>query len=286
MIDYAFYNGKITTYDEASIPLCDRSVFFGDAVYDVMVGYRETVCQQDKHLDRLFENAKRIFLPLSFDKRYIVGVISDLIRQANPTGKFTLYVQLSRSAKRRSHVYDRTSDVNTLITLCAAQTRTKSQISLVSCKDIRYEMCDVKTVNLLPAVLAANYAESQGADEAVFIRDGRVTECSHSNIFILKADRLYTHPADKYILNGIMRRNLIELAEGLGIVTVQTAFSLDELKSADEVFVTSTTAFAKRCVKIDGMPLPMRRHNLANKLIFILQNSFFNTNIQRNKRSN
>ena len=146
----------------------------------------------------------------------------------------------------------------------------KNEIALVSFEDFRYGMCNVKTLNLLPNVLAANYADRNGADEAVFVRDSIVTECSHSNLFILKWNRLYTHPANI----------LICVAKDLGIKTFESFFTLDEVKEADEVFVTSTTSFVKRCTNLDGLPLPMRCQNIANLLKNSLEKRYFDINKQ------
>lgn len=275
MIDYAFYNGKFSTYDEASVPLHDRSIFFGDGVYDVILGYNGSLFQLREHLDRFFVNANAVSIPVNFDKDYIENIISELISKSKPEGRFTVYIQLSRSSLRRSHVYDNTNDSKLLITVCASADSGKNEIALVSCEDIRYKMCNIKTINLLPSVMAANYANSHEADEAVFVRNGIVTECSHSNLFILKNGVLFTHPADKYILNGIMRQNFIKLAEDIRIPTAEKEFTLDSLKNADEVFITSTTAFAKRCVSLDGVSLPLRQQNVAKRLTSMLKKRFF-----------
>ncbi len=278
MTDYTFYNGKITTYDSASVPLYDRSLFFGEGVYDVILGQGERLFQLEEHLDRLFNNANALSIPHNYSKAGVEEIITALISSAKPDGCFTVYIQMSRSSCRRCHVHTEADGANLLITVCAFNDNGKYEISLVSCEDVRYKLCNIKTVNLLPSVMAANYARSRGADEAVFVRDGIVTECSHSNLFILSDGILITHPADEYILNGIMRQNLLRTAEELGIPTAEEKFTLEQIKCADEVFVTSTTAFAKRCLKLDGIPLPQRQPESAKKLTSILKESFFKQN--------
>ena len=278
MTDYTFYNGKITTYDSASVPLYDRSLLFGEGVSDLILGQGERLFQPEEHLARLFSNANALSIPYNYSKSGVEEIISRLISKSKPEGRFTVYIQMSRSSRRRSHLHTDADGANLLITVCAFNDIGKDEISLLSCEDIRYKLCNIKTVNLLPSVMAAIYARSRGADEAVFVRDGIVTECSHSNLFILSGGILITHPADEYILNGIMRQNFIRTAKELGIPTAEEKFTLAQVKCADEVFVTSTTAFAKRCLKLDGIPLPKRQPESAQKLTSVLKERFFKQN--------
>ena len=128
-------------------------------------------------------------------------------------------------------------------------------LSLVTYPDARYGLCHIKSVNLLPNVLAASHAEKKGADEAIFVDGNTVRECSHSNISILAGDTLITHPLDRHILPGIMRGELIRHARLLGLRVLENAFTVSEAMASDGVFVTSTT---KRCAladKIDSLPL-------------------------------
>jgi D-alanine transaminase len=145
---------------------------------------------------------------------------------------------------------------------------------LVTVEDTRYALCHIKTVNLLPNVLASTYAEEVGADEAIFVKDGVVRECSHSNIAILSGGVLLTHPLDCHILPGIMRGALLEMAKRMGIVVEERAFSSDALFRAEGVFVTSTTRRVALANSIDGIELAPPS-SLAKQLHFLFNRDFF-----------
>lgn len=265
-MDFSYYNGTYGTYDRTTVSLSDRAIFFGDGVYDCMVGKNGKIYQLDEHLNRLFKNTKIINLDFNFSKNGIAKIINELIKLSGYKC-YTVYIQVSRSGKRRKHFLPEYNTPNLLITITERVDPTASSlITLMSTEDIRYSMCHVKTLNLLPSVLAASQAELRGYDEAVFLRDGIVTECSHSNISIIKSSVLYTHPLNNFILPGITRANLIKKAKSLGIDVIESTFGYQELIDADEVIVTSTTAFARRVKKIDENAVFCRAQELANAL--------------------
>ena len=200
----AFYNGSFADEREIYIPLSDRCVYFGDGIYDACIGCGKRLFLFERHAERFFNNAKRLSIrcPYSADEiREIINTISEGIK-----GTFFVYVQLSRRGGERAHTFDEDSYGNLLVTVKPAELPAQdTRLRLVTVPDVRYEMCDVKTLNLLPSVLAAQFARRSGADEAVFIRGKSVTECSHSNVHIVRDGRLITHPADNHILPGIER---------------------------------------------------------------------------------
>ena len=126
---------------------------------------------------------------------------------------------------------------------------------LVSTEDIRAKMCNIKTLNLIPNVLAKQKAVEHGCQETVMHRGSRVTECSHSNISILKDGILRTAPTDELILPGITRKYLLELAEDIGIPVDETPFTMTELMNADEVILTGTSMLCMRAISIDDIPV-------------------------------
>ncbi len=250
-MNYAFYNGEYAPRDELKIPLFDRSIFFGDGVYDCMIGGKRGVYQLDKHLARLQKNAKLLYLDFGYSYNQLNDVINTLIRLSR-LERYIVYIQVSRYAKERRHYCIDFTRCNLLITITEAQLDYDERpISLLSLEDIRYKMCNIKTLNLLPSVLASRHAESAGYDEAVLIRDGIVTECAHSNISIIKNGSLYTHPLTRDILPGITRENLLGECRKMNIPVYERCFGYEELICADEIIVTSTTHFARRVEKID-----------------------------------
>ena len=254
MTDYAFYNGIFTPYDACVIPLSDRSIFFGDAVYDVIIGRNGIPYQLDLHLARLLENADKIGLIDIPTREAIIDAISKLI-DLSQADQFMLYVQLSGNETRRKHLRD-DDGVNLLITICATDIPERLQsVRAMTMMDKRYGYCNLKTTNLLPAVFSMNDAYNSGAELAIFHKRGYVTECSSANISIIKDGQLITHPLDSAILPGISEKNLVRICNDLGIGHICRRFKKHELFLADAVLITSTTKFVKVCSSIDNVDL-------------------------------
>ena len=126
-------------------------------------------------------------------------------------------------------------------------------MKVITMEDTRFLHCNMKTLNLLPTVLASQKAVAAGADEAVFLRDGWVTECAHSNISILRSDGiLQTAPADRFILAGVARAHLLSRCRSMGIFVEETPFSLEEMISADEILVTASGTLCRAVGWVDG----------------------------------
>ena len=278
MRDYAFYNGVFTPYDACVIPLSDRSIFFGDAVYDVILGRNGIPYQLDEHLDRLMENARRIGLDDIPARATVKEAISSVI-ELSEADCFMLYIQLSGNERRRKHLRD-CGDVNLLITITAAEIPERLEtVSAITMQDNRYGYCNLKTTNLLPAVLSMSEASLSGADLAIFHKNGLVTECSAANVSIIKNGELVTHPLDTSILPGISERNLIRVCSELGIPHLSRKFTVSEMLESDAVLITSTTKFVKVCDRIDGVEL-RRGCDALTKEIFRMMSEDFVKNTQ------
>ena len=265
MKEYAYYNGIFTPYDACCIPISDRSIFFGDAVYDVVIGRNGVPYQLDAHIERLMKNARRIGL-VNMPKNDELKAVASEIIGLSESDIFTLYMQLSGNGARRSHTRS-TGEVNVLMTVTEAEIpRELGYVSAITKADERHGYCDVKTTNLFPAVLSVADAELQGADTAIFHKGGLVTECSAANISILKNGELITHPLDNTILPGISQENMKRTCGNIGVkVTVRT-FTAEEMLSADAVLVTSTTKLVKICNRIDGRDLVCRDFDTVLKI--------------------
>ena len=273
MRDYAFYNGVFTPYDACVIPLSDRSIFFGDAVYDVILGRNGIPYQLDEHLDRLLKNARQIGLDDIPQRATVKEAISSVI-ELSEADCFMLYVQLSGNERRRKHLRD-CGDVNLLITITAADIPERIEtVSAITMQDNRYGYCNLKTTNLLPAVLSMSEASRAGADFAIFHKNGLVTECSAANVSIIKNGGLITHPLDTSILPGISERNLIRVCSELGIPHSRREFSVCELFEADAVLITSTTKLVKVCDRLDGVSLRCERDGLTQEIFRLMAEDF------------
>jgi D-alanine transaminase len=147
-------------------------------------------------------------------------------------------------------------------------------VDAVSFEDLRFGYCNVKTLNLMPNVLAAQNAADNGGQEAVFVRDGYVTESAHSNIHILKDGVLITHPADNHILPGIARKHLIAMCGSLGIPVEERLYTLGDLMDADEVLISASSTFAIRVAHVDGQPVGGKDLMTYSRLRTALQQEF------------
>ena len=246
-----YYNGTVGSLDEMTIPLNDRASFFGDGVYDAGPVRNRHIFALDEHVDRFFNSAKLIDIELPLSKDALKTVLRDLVQKTESPDLF-LYYQVTRGTGIRKHVYPE-GKANLWITCTPATIRDGMEpVKLITYPDKRFLYCHVKTLNLIPSVLASEAAAKAGAQEAVFYRDeNHVTECAHSNVHILKDGTLITHPTDEYILPGIARRHLINACQVLQIPVHERIFSLDELFHADEVIVTSSSNLCLHTNMID-----------------------------------
>ena len=253
-MEFAYYNGCFGRREEIYVPLSDRALFFGDGVYDAAVGKNGKIFLREEHNDRLYTNAKKLKITPYVGREELNKILDEVILRSGLTEYF-IYVQFSRSKVLRVHSAVG-AGANLLVTVSPwSLPSPQKHLALITAEDLRYLYCDIKTVNLLPAVLASTRAEEFGADEAVFHRGETVTECAHSNISILKDGTLITHPESPLILPGITRRALIRAAGSLGIPVSERPFTLAELYSADEVLVSSTTKLVLSAKSIDGKPV-------------------------------
>lgn len=272
----AYYNGTFSDFSDVKLPLTDRSIFFGDGIYDAAIGKNGNIYLEKEHIDRFFANSFLTDIPVGMSKAELSSLLHELIQKSG-LKQYFIYFQLSRYSEARTHHYLDTEKSNLLITIRPHSFSSESTtLSLITENDIRYRMCNIKTLNLLPAVLASKKAFKASCDEAVFIRDGVVTECAHSNIFIIKDGILKTHPADELILPGITRARMLYYCKKLEIPFEETAFTLNEMLDSEAVIVTSTTKLAMEASKIDGKTVGIKEFPLAKKIISALKNDFSN----------
>lgn len=273
MEGYAYYNGKIGLCDEITIPLTDRLIYFGDGVYDVIAGHHKRLFLEDEHIERFFSNMEFLRIQPPGEKGEIKEIIHKLTKRSGYES-YLVYVSASRNAPQRMHSFLCSDRTNLLIIIREFEMATSGALDLTVTEDNRYKFCNIKTTNLLPSVLASTLAEKKGCDEAVFVRDGIVTECSHSNIFIAKGDNLITHPATNLILSGIIRGFVIKNAAELGAEVIEKEFSIEDLYNADEVLVTSTTKLICEARTVDRIAVGGKNPSLVQRLKTYILNSY------------
>lgn len=262
-----YYNGKYAEIDEMTIPMNDRVCWFGDGVYDATCAGNYVIFNLEEHIDRFYNSAKLLSIRIPMDKRELADLLTDLVRKLDSPDQF-VYWQVTRGTAPRNHAFPE-GPANLWVTCRPAGIgdMEHARLKLITVEDTRFLHCNIKTLNLLPSVMAAQKTAEAGADEAVFYRPGnRVTECAHSNVHMIKDGVFRTAPTDNLILPGIARAHLIKMSRKLGIPVAEEPFTLDELMAADEVIVSSSSNFCMQAVEIDGKPVGGRAPELLHAL--------------------
>ena len=252
MINLGYYNGSYGPLEEMTVPMNDRVAWFGDGVYDAGPCRNYKIFAIDEHVDRFFRNAAALEIQMPMTKEDLKETLNTLVAKMDSPDLF-VYYQVTRGTGIRKHVFTEGAG-NLWITLTPASISDgREPIQLITTEDTRFFHCNIKTLNLIPSVIASQRAKEAGCAEAVFYRPGgRVTECAHSNVHILKDGVLFTAPTDNLILPGIARAHLLRACKALGVPYREEAFYLDDLYGADEIIVTSSSNLCLRADQIDG----------------------------------
>lgn len=247
-----YYNGEYGELDKMRIPMNDRVCFFGDGVYDAAYSRNYKIFALDEHVDRFFNSARLLDIRVPVGKEELKAELSDMLSKCDCGNNF-VYWQATRGTQIRSHAYEEDTRANLWITIKPCDiVDMREKIKLITAEDTRFLHCNIKTLNLIPSVMASQAAKRAGAHETVFHRGDTVTECAHSNIHILKDGALITHPTDCHILAGVARAHLIAMCGRLGVKVCEIPFSVEEMRNADEVIVTSAGSLCLQACEIDG----------------------------------
>lgn len=266
MTRIGYFNGVIGDLDTMQIPLCDRSVFYGDAIYDAVLVLDRKCFTLDLHLDRLYNSCAMTQIQFQMSREELEGEIAKLL-EVTPMGQAMLYIQVTRGAAPRKHEFPANAKPNLIMYTAPIQLPPKDKrATLASVEDLRFQYCNIKTTNLMPNVFAAQKATSLGATEALFHRGERVTEAAHSSILMLKDGALVVPPLDELILPGITRAVTVKLCEDNGIPVITRVFTVEELMDADEIILCSTTKNVIFVYEIDGKEVAGKDRALAQKI--------------------
>lgn len=257
---YAYVNGRYVDHREASVHIEDRGYQLADGVYEV-VGIRDgRLIDEGPHLDRLDRSLRELRIAWPVSRATLSFVIRELMRR-NRLRDGLVYMQVTRGVALRDHAFP-TVPVKPALVLTTKNAKRLdidpgAGIAVKSAPDIRWERCDIKTVGLLPNVLAKQAARENGAYEAWLVdHEGNVTEGASTNAWIVTdGNELITRQTDNGILAGITRQTLKSIASKLQLKLVERPFTLAEAKKAKEAFITSATSFVTPVVKIDGQPV-------------------------------
>ena len=261
-----YYNGRFDEADQMMVPMNDRVSYFGDGVYDAGPCRNYHIFALDEHVDRFFGNAAKLEIRMPITKEELKKLLSELVLKLDSPDLF-VYYQVTRGTGMRNHVFTEGPGNLWIMMKPASISDGTKPIRLITTEDTRFFHCDIKTLNLIPSVMASEKAKRAGADECIFYRPGgRVTECAHSNVHILKGGELWTAPTDNLILPGIARKHLIKACKAMDVTVREEAYSLDTLMEADEVLVTSSSNLCLRAIEVDGKPVGGKDTDTYEKL--------------------
>ncbi|MBS4021594.1 MAG: D-amino acid aminotransferase [Dethiobacter sp.] len=253
-----FLNGEFLPAEKAWLNVEDRGTLFGDGVYEYIIAYNGKLFQADEHLDRLWRSAGEIEIPMPYSRDEIKNAMKALVgdSKAEEAG---LYIELTRGSGPRIHHFPDAMIPNFFIVYRELQPLEPSVcndgIGVLLLPDQRWKRCDIKTLNLLPNVLAKQKAIKSGFYDAILYGELGVTEATSNSVLTVLDGVLTTAPLGPWILPGVTRKTVLELAREDGIPVSERFFTPQELKQAQEVMITGTRCGIAPVVAIDKNPV-------------------------------
>lgn len=258
-----YLDGQFLPKEQAKVSVDDRGFLFGDGVYEVTRAVGGKLFEEEGHWARLQNGLRELELDASHvDRGRIREIYEHLLREnglAEPDSDATVYLQITRGCAPRSHAFPVPPCTPTIYAFASPfripTDLRRSGVDAITLPDIRWARCDIKTINLLPNVVAKQRAVAAGAWESVMLRDGAVTEGAATNVFGVLDGELRTYPKSNYILPGITRDVVLGLARELGIRYREHPIFAHELGRLEELFLTGTTTDVQAITRLDGRPV-------------------------------
>ncbi|MEC4674588.1 MAG: D-amino-acid transaminase [Nitrospirota bacterium] len=254
----AYLNGQFLPLEQARVSIDDRGFQFGDGVYEVVRVYRGKPFRLEDHLIRLERSAQAISIPMTLSVGEWERVIRDGIDRSQ-LEECKVYIQITRGVAPREHTFPSSSIPTTVMTVRDIDSidavLRQGGVSAITLPDQRWGRCSIKSLNLLPNLLAKQQAKEQEAFEAILIKEGSVTEGTSSNVMMASDDVLVTPALSDQLLAGVTRQELLTLARHAGIQVEERVVKQDELMEAQEVFLAGTTIEVIGVTKLDGKPI-------------------------------
>jgi D-alanine transaminase len=256
-VSIVYLNGHFLARSEAKLSVDERGFFFGDGVYEVTRVVRGRLFEWDRHARRLSRGLRELRIDAGLDIDAIRTLQERLVRENDMLeGQGTVYLQITRGAAPRTHHFPPAGTPATVFLSASPFTppsdvRAKG-VAVTTYPDYRWSRCDLKTVNLLPAVMAKQFASDNNAFESIFVREAVITEGSHTNFFGVINGEVRTYPNSNYVLPGVTRDVVVELARELNVPVSETPIYRHEIGVLEEAFLTGTTTDVMPIVTIDG----------------------------------
>lgn len=278
-----YLNGEFLPPDRAKVSVFDRGFIFGDGVYEVIPVFGGRLFRLPHHLSRLEASLAAIRLRNPYTAQEWSAIFMRLMAE-NGTGDQSIYLQITRGVAPRDHAFP----PNVTPTVFAYAQPLKyppaeqlaQGVAAITTGDIRWQRCDIKAIALLANALLRQQAIDQGAVEAILVRDGLVTEGAASNIFVVNGDCLVTPPKGPYILPGITRDLVVEIARTKKIACDEKPVNVEALRAADEVWLTSSTKEVLPITRIDGRPVGNGKPGPMHARLFALYREYKQAFIQ------
>lgn len=254
---FYIWKGKIVEEDAIDIDLHDRGYQFGDGLYEVIRVYNGNFFTLKEHLARLQKGADAILLNLGYSLDEIAEILEKL-RVANEIDNGYIYLQITRGDhKLRNHGFDFYQDQQAVFSGFSVKNKRNEQLYAqgtkgISLPDKRWLMCNVKSLNLIPNVVAKHVAQMKNVSKAILVRDEIVTEEKSGNVLMIKDGIVYSHPDGPYILAGITKLVIKQLCIENSVPYIETTFTLEELYQADEILITDTNSECAPLIELDG----------------------------------
>ena len=280
MSKIVFLNSRYIDFKKAFIHIEDRGLQFSDSVYEVVPFYNLSLIDFNFHFLRLKYSLKELNIKYYPKKRSLKKIFDKLIK-INKVKSGIIYLQVTRGVQHRDHSYKDNLIPNVIIyiqkkLLNIAKSKIKGKKAITH-KDLRWKRRDIKSVSLLANVIAKKEASKKKAYEAILIDNGKITEATASNVWIIKNKTLITHPANTDILKGVTRESIKKIIKINRLKFKEKSFTVKELYNADEVFITSSTSFVTPIVKIDSKLINQGKvGNITSQLAILYSNIFIN----------
>jgi len=256
MPEIAYVNGVFGPIAEAQVSIEDRGFQFGDGIYEVLFRYDGHLFMPDEHMARLRTSAAEIDLPYDFDANPLLSIITEGLSRSGFADAI-VYIQITRGVAPRSHCYQPGMTPTVVMTFKQRPTLSPELVrrgaSVMTTIDERWSRCFVKAITLLPNVLAKTGAVRRGFDDAIFVTEsGEARECTSANLYIVHDGAIQFPPRNHSVLHGITQLVVLDCAKRIGAPTIEGVIGTDDLRRADEVFMSSTAVEVLGITSIDG----------------------------------
>ena len=252
-----YLNGDLLPLEEARVSVLDRGFTFSDGIYEVLPVFQGRIFRLDEHLRRLDDSLTAILIRNPHSREEWTRICRDILERNPAEGNQSIYIQVTRGVSDRDHAFDSTL-TPTVFAMCrpVRDRNYGDGVRAITHEDIRWQYCNIKSTALLAGVLLRQRAlAADGSREAILVRNGRLTEGAASNVFIVSGAVIKTPEKDGYILPGITRDLVVELLNNAGFNCMETTVTESELRSADEIWITSSTIGIVPVVILDGRPV-------------------------------